>query len=439
MHIGFHGINEGFLAAPESMIELAKLAEDLGMESIWTGERVVVADPSPASSVIPVDARILDTIASLAFLAGQTCRVRLGSGLLLAPHRDPVVVAKELATIDVLGNGRLVVGLGTGGVVRAELDNVGIPSGERGARTQELVDAMRELWTAEGPSFTGRFSAFGNIRFSPSPVQRPHPPIILGGHTAAGFRRALSQGNGWYGFWLTPETAAEHLDALRSAAAEIDRPERLGPLEITVTPAGDIDRDDVDRFRQLGIDRLVFTAFPECLSNQPDRNLQDALARRMERWPPQEGSHSPSSSRDLWLIRPVCGLSSANLRQQPLFCVPVRMYRFDFETDVLDSALGAPHAMDVAYVFGVPDLVQIGGSRPERHQVAEQVSGAFAAFARTGNPGRKNTTSRWRIKLSYRAAGRPATHTQPRRTKVERRIRRACAPYACAGSRRSKG
>ena len=124
----------------------------------------------------------------------------LGSGIILLPQRNPVVLAKELSGIDVLSKGRLLFGLGVGYVPR-EFETLGIPYEERGARTTEHIEVIRTLWSEDRPAFEGRFTRFSGIQSHPRPVQQPHPPIIVGGQSPPAYRRSVAQGNGWYGFF----------------------------------------------------------------------------------------------------------------------------------------------------------------------------------------------------------------------------------------------
>jgi alkanesulfonate monooxygenase SsuD/methylene tetrahydromethanopterin reductase-like flavin-dependent oxidoreductase (luciferase family) len=171
------------------------------------------------------------------------------------PQRQPVLLAKQLSSLDVLSRGRLLVGIGVG-YVEAELNALGASMADRAARTDEYLAAMRALWT--GAPFEGRFVAFHDVVQRPEPVQRPHPPIVVAGHSRAAFRRAVTSGNEWYGFHLTVEEAAELIAGLREVEARTQRPLDLGELRITITPTpGPIDRDTVRRFADLGVHRLV--------------------------------------------------------------------------------------------------------------------------------------------------------------------------------------
>jgi len=255
--LGFFGINTGLLSHPDSIERVARTAEAAGYESLWTGEHVVLIDPQVPPSPVPPQTRFLDQIAALCCAAAHTRRVKLGTGIILLPQRNPVVLAKELASLDVLSNGRLIAGFGVG-YVKGEFDALGIPFAERGARMTENIAVLRELWTSERPQFTGRFTRFSGVRSEPRPLQRPHPPILVGGMSPAALRRAVAYADGWYGFHLDPEHARKALDALRETARRVERPGSLGALQITLTPPpGPVSRDTWKRYEDLGTARLV--------------------------------------------------------------------------------------------------------------------------------------------------------------------------------------
>ena len=256
MKIGLYGINLGVLADREAMLRVARTAEAANFESLWTGEHVVFVDPQQPPSPLVPDTPIADTVATLAFLAGATEQVRLASGILLLPQRNPVVLAKELAGIDVLSSGRLILGIGVGSV-EGEFDAIGVPFRERGARGSEHIEVIRTLWTQEQPAFEGRFTSFSGIQSRPLPLQQPHPPIVIGGYSDAAHRRTITQGDGWYGFMMDVEGAAAAIQALDETAEKVERPDHLGPLEITITPRGRLDREAVERFAEAGVHRLA--------------------------------------------------------------------------------------------------------------------------------------------------------------------------------------
>ena len=256
MDFGYFGFNHGALHEPDSIERVVVTAEQLGYESIWTGEHVVLVDPHEPPSPVPPETNFVDTVASLAFAAAKTERIKLGSGIILLPQRNPVVLAKELAGIDVLSKGRLLFGVGVGYVPR-EFETLGIPYEERGARMTEHIEVIRELWTSEKPSFDGQFTQFSGIQSNPRPVQDPHPPIHVGGMSAPALRRAVAQGDGWYGFFQDLDATAAALQGLEDAAKSTERREGLGRLEISVTPPGPVDADTAKRYEDLGVDRLV--------------------------------------------------------------------------------------------------------------------------------------------------------------------------------------
>jgi probable F420-dependent oxidoreductase len=197
---------------------------------------------------------MLDPAVALAFLAGRTRTLRLATGIVILPQRNPLVLAKELASVDVVSGGRLIFGLGAG-YLQPEFDALGAPFSDRGPRTSEAIEVVRALWTQQNPHFDGRFWSFSGIQTLPRPVQRPHPPIVVGGHSPPAFRRAVAQGDGWYGFALDPDATRQCLRGLERA--ERAATPRRARLEISVTPGVALDRDVVRRYEDLGVDRLV--------------------------------------------------------------------------------------------------------------------------------------------------------------------------------------
>jgi len=278
MKVGYFGANLGAFGNPEAIGRLATTVEGLGFESLWTGEHVVLVDPQLPPSPVPPLTPFVDTVATLAFLAAKTERIKLGSGIILLAQRQPVVLAKELAGIDVLSKGRLLFGVGVG-YVPGEFEALGIPYSERGARVSEHIEVIRALWTQEQQEFHGRFTSFSGIQSRPLPVQKPHPPIHVGGMSAAALRRAVAQGNGWYGFFQDLDATARMLRGLEEAAKRAERPKALGRLEISVTPPGRVDRDTARRFEDLGVDRLILMRGFEDMANA---GSEDAVLRFVE-------------------------------------------------------------------------------------------------------------------------------------------------------------
>ena len=274
MRFGLFGINFGACASGQTAAAIAQAAEAVGFESVWTGEHVVLPDPQVPPSPVPPDTPFLDPAVALTLVAAHTKRVRLGTGIIILPQRNPLVLAKELASVDVVSGGRLIFGLGIG-YLKPEFDALGIPFEHKGARAIEYLEAMLNVWTAARPAYHGKFVSFAGIQALPRPAQQPHPPIVIGGRTPAAYRRAVTHANGWYGFALDHNDTAESLAGLRKARGEHKRPSALGELEISVTPRGPIDLDSVKRFADLGVQRLIpYWPFP----------AEAALRERVERF-----------------------------------------------------------------------------------------------------------------------------------------------------------
>ncbi len=251
--LGLFAINQ--TADPrETLARIGPLAEELGYDSIWMGEHVVAPDPRVPPSPMEPDDPILDGVAGLSFLAGITERIKLATGIVILPQRNPLVLAKQLASLDVLSGGRLLFGMGVG-YLEPEMTAIGVPMERRGTRADEYLAAMRALWEQEKPSFEGEFVSFSGVDAHPRPIQNPLP-VIVGGHTPAAFRRAARSGQGWYGFFLDREQTAQCVAGLREALAEAGRDEE--GFEITVTPRGKLDAEMVADFAETGVDRLVF-------------------------------------------------------------------------------------------------------------------------------------------------------------------------------------
>jgi probable F420-dependent oxidoreductase len=272
--LGLFAINMYACSRPDELARVARAAEAAGFELLWAGEHVVLPDPQVAPSPMGPQERALDPIVALTFAAAATERVRLGTGIIILPQRNPVVLAKELASLDVLSIGRLIFGVGVG-YLRPEFDAIGASFADRGGRTLEYLAAIRSLWEDEHPAFHGSYVDFDGVDAHPRPLQDP-VPIVMGGHTAAAFRRAVGHAHGWYGFALTPEAAADCLAGLERAAKEVHRPADLGPLEITVTPRGRLTPDRLQRWQEVGVDRLVLLSSPAATVSEIEAFIDEA-------------------------------------------------------------------------------------------------------------------------------------------------------------------
>ncbi|MEQ9641493.1 MAG: TIGR03619 family F420-dependent LLM class oxidoreductase [Alphaproteobacteria bacterium] len=257
MKLALFGINMGTLADPEAMAEAAQAAEAAGYESLWAGEHVVLPNPRTPDSPLPPRYPMLDPIVAFAHIAAATSTIRLGTGIIILPQRNPVVLAKELASLDVVSRGRLIFGVGVG-YLKPEFDAIGADFASRGARTDEYIAAIKALWTMEQPAFDGKFVSFAGVDAQPRPTQQPHPPIVTGGWTRPALVRAVGSANGWYGYNMDVDAAAKHIAALKAAAETVERPAGLGKLEISITPPrAPITLSMAEAYKHLGVDRLI--------------------------------------------------------------------------------------------------------------------------------------------------------------------------------------
>lgn len=216
MHIGICLPNYGRASSPEAIREVAQAAESLGFDSLWTTDHILV----PEAHYEPYG-RIFETWTTLAYVAALTQRVRLGTSILLLGLRNPVLVAKQAATLDQLSNGRLILGIGAGWLA-PEFENLGMSFRRRVRFLEEGIALMRTLWTNPRPRFQGRFFRIQDAVFEPLPVQPGGPPIWIGGNTEAAVRRAARLGDGWHPVGLDPETLRTRVAQLRTWSGAFD-------------------------------------------------------------------------------------------------------------------------------------------------------------------------------------------------------------------------
>jgi probable F420-dependent oxidoreductase len=253
--LALFGINMGSMADPSVMVTVARAAEAAGYESVWTGEHIVLPDPQAPPSPAPPETPMVDTAVALAYVAGATSTIGLGTGIIILPQRQPAVLAKSLASLDHLSGGRLIFGLGVG-YLEPEMTACGVPLAGRGRRADEYLAAMRLLWTTDAATFQGEFVSFDQVTANPKPAQ-PAIPVVVGGHTRAAARRAVQLADGWYGFMRSPETTRADLATLAEMAERHPRPPELGRLEVSITPPGRLKPGDLEAYAELGVDRLI--------------------------------------------------------------------------------------------------------------------------------------------------------------------------------------
>lgn len=248
---------------PDALLAKATRAEELGFDSVWRGDHIVV--PTRATSPyphavdggipFPTDSPVLDVLTVLGWVAQATSTIRLCTGVLVLPMREPMLLARQVLTLDVLSRGRVTLGVASGWLAE-EFALVGADFATRGAVTGERIRLLRALWTDGRPTFEGRFHRVADARFEPRPVQRPCPPIVGGGESPAALRRAAALCDGWYGHRPDPDRAAAVVAELRRLRAEHGR--AGDPFEVTVRALpDDLTPDAVERFREAGVDRLV--------------------------------------------------------------------------------------------------------------------------------------------------------------------------------------
>lgn len=272
----------GAWATPENQVRFAQEAEALGYHGIWSFQRLLYA-VEPKNDYVPMAGQpwprffqsVADPIVSLAYVAGCTNRVRLGTAVLLMPYYTPVMLAKQLATLDRVSGGRLDVGLGIGWSMD-EYEAVGVPYRQRGKRGEEFLRCLKTIWTEEPVEFHGEFYHVPRAFVEPKPVQRPHPPIIVGGYGPAAVRRAAALADGFVGGNFPLSRVAPLFRELRVAAEAAGR----DPAELRVvsrgayrafdTPQGadrrplwgtlDEIREDIARYAEAGITELFLDA-----------------------------------------------------------------------------------------------------------------------------------------------------------------------------------
>jgi probable F420-dependent oxidoreductase len=258
MRLGIALPNYGPLATPEALRRLAATAEEAGADGVWVSDHLVA--PVDARSVYPYARRpaarpgalgviecFYEPLTTLAVLAGCTARVRLGVSAYVMPYRHPVVTAKQVATLDALSGGRVVLAVGVGWL-REEFEALGVPFARRGRRTEEYLAVCRALWAGGEARWEGELIRLPAVRTGPPPAQRPHPPIWIAGNSPAAVRRAARVGDGWHAIDLRPDEVAAAVRRLAAEAVACGRdPAALAISLRTTVAAGD--RDAVRRAR----------------------------------------------------------------------------------------------------------------------------------------------------------------------------------------------
>jgi probable F420-dependent oxidoreductase len=310
MRYGFYLPTRGQTASPEALETLATRAEEWGFSSVMIADHIVFPVtikskyPYTVSGAFPGQGDALEQLSLMAFVAGKTRSLRLISSVMILPYRNPVVTAKMLATIDVLSRGRVTVGVGVGWL-REEFEALGAPDFDRrGAVSDEYLRIFKALWTQDPASYHGEFYRFDSVRCLPHPVQKPHPPIWVGGHSKAALRRVARLGDGWHPVGANPAVPLRppELRALLDDLRRLTEAEGRDPSKLTISykaPIYDSGRgvdggaerrpfsgsqqaiaDDIGTFAGLGVSELIFDFRSDSLADSLDRMARFAPLMR---------------------------------------------------------------------------------------------------------------------------------------------------------------
>ena len=284
MRIGLHALGIGAGARRDVIDSVAGAAEESGFATLWSGEHVAMVDESASrypyaadgKIAVPPDADWIDPMVGLSFAAAATTTIELATGVVLLPEHNPVIMAKQVASLDRLSGGRLTFGIGIGWS-REEFAALGVPFAGRAARTATYVAAMRTLWRDDVASFHSDVTSFDAIRVYPKPT-RGTVPVVLGGNSTAALRRVAEWGDGWYGFNLdSVDAVAERLGTLESLCRDHGRDRRDLTLAVALRNPRP---SDVASLAGLGVDELVLVASP------PDQPMDAArwVGDLADRW-----------------------------------------------------------------------------------------------------------------------------------------------------------
>ena len=297
MRVGISLPQLGPTASPESLIKVARRAEELGYDSVWVLERLLwplaPKEPYPAApdGHLPETYQtVFDPIETLTWVAAHTTKLQLGTSVLVLPYHTPIQLARRIATLDVLSSGRVLLGVGAGWS-RDEFEAAGTPFERRGARCNEFLRAMIELWTKDPVKFDGEFYHIPESMVGPKPVQRPHPPIYIAGFGQYTFDRAAKFGNGWNPAGILSFEALEGMiNQFRQTAERAGR----GSMEVVLraftmlfkepargnrtpmTGSPDQVREDTARLREIGVTHLIQS--PPAIGFDPSARIDDMLA-----------------------------------------------------------------------------------------------------------------------------------------------------------------
>ncbi len=203
MKFGIALPNFGKYAKRDAILTIAKNAEALGFDSIWVSDHIVIPDSHQGFGNV-----FYEPLTTLTYIAALTNKIYLGTSVIILPYRNPIILAKMISTLDVLSNGRVILGVGTGWL-KEEFQALGVSYEARGAITDDYIQVLKTLWSQERPKFIGMYNKFEDINFLPKPIQKPCPPLWIGGNSRKAIERAVNLADGWHPVGLTPEEVKE--------------------------------------------------------------------------------------------------------------------------------------------------------------------------------------------------------------------------------------
>jgi probable F420-dependent oxidoreductase len=302
MRFGLAGLQVGWGCEPEGLAGIVRLAENLGFESLWPPEHVVVPErvqsryPFNAEGKLRNDPTVPrpDPLMWLAFAAAATSRIRLGTGVLLLPLRNPVLLAKETATLDRVSGGRLILGVGLGWM-REEYDILASDWSDRGRRTEEYIGVLRTLWQPGPRSFSGPTVSFKDVHCSPTPLGKPIP-IVVAGTSEAAARRAGRFGDGYFPMAVAHGRLRKLIGIAKTEAERVGRP----PDQLEITYLGAPDPREIDTAAEAGADRYIVMDQTTDFAREPDRLV--ALAHSLALPADRQVTEALAADYEIWII-----------------------------------------------------------------------------------------------------------------------------------------
>ena len=274
---------------PEKIAANMRQAEDAGFESAWIGEHLIMPVTFQSKYPYTADGRFpaalevpfQDPMMALTYAAAVTSRIRLATGIFVVPLRNPITTAKSVVTLDVLSNGRVIFGVGVGWFAEEfAAAGVGAHFKDRALRTREYLELMKALWTQDDPVYEGKTFSVKGVRFNPKPVQKPHPPIVVGGTSELALKRTVRYGDGWYGIARSMEEARTLIGRLR----ELERSSgRSRPVEITLSlrTGRPLTADEVRQLADLGVERTLAGLPLRALEGDEVNRFRDEIMARV--------------------------------------------------------------------------------------------------------------------------------------------------------------